>query len=240
MTLPDDFRGARLTRALSRREFIAAVTASAAGGAILACGSDAPTENGNGGPTGGVTGLVSDLQGVVQPSLGRIILMYSGGQQVPGRVREVDPAGRFSFDDLEPRDYQLRFHAPGVAHVPEPFPHPIRFTVKAGEATDVPVRVARTPYNHAMVEIYAGDEFFQLQPDGTENGTATVRVGDVICWYNVGMHPHTVTGGPWVDSGDMPRTASFIWIADRVGVFPYKCKYHDPQMQATLTVVAAG
>jgi plastocyanin len=228
----------RSGRILTRRDFLVTMTATAVGGSVLACGVDPPTEGGPSGDVGRVTGLVTNLAGAVQPSLGRVILMYSGGQQVPGRVREIDPAGRFAFEDLEARDYQLRFHAPGVAYVPEPLAHPIRFSIESGKTTQVAVKVELGVDTDDMIEIYAGDDFFQLQPDGTENGTATVHVGDVICWYNVGMHPHTVTGGPWVDSGDMPRTASFIWIADRVGVFPYKCKYHDPIMQATLRVEA--
>ena len=49
-----------------------------------------------------------------------------------------DANGRFSFSAVTPGDYQLRFNAPGLAVVPEPFPHPIRFSVEAGKTTDVP------------------------------------------------------------------------------------------------------
>src|SRR5688572_26014912 len=87
-------------RILSRRDFIVTMAATAVGGTVLSCGSDAPTENGPNGETGSVSGIVTNLAGAVQPSLGRVILMYSGGQQVPGRVRKIDPAGRFAFADL--------------------------------------------------------------------------------------------------------------------------------------------
>ncbi|MGQ0537846.1 MAG: cupredoxin domain-containing protein, partial [Gemmatimonadaceae bacterium] len=88
------------------------------------------------------------------------------------------------------------------------------------------------------IEIYAGDDFFQLQPDGLENGVARVKQGTTVCWYNVGTQPHSVTGGPWRDSGDLGRAQSFIWVADRIGVYPYRCRYHTPHMTATLEVVA--
>jgi hypothetical protein len=36
----------------------------------------------------------------------------------------------------------------------------------------------------------------------------------------------------------MEHAAPFDWIADRVGVFPYLCKHHQPNMRATLRVTA--
>ena len=58
-----------------------------------------------------------------------------------------------------------------------------------------------------------------------------------VCWYNVGLSVHTVTGGPWVDSGDMQRTQAYLWTATQKGLFAYRCRYHAPQMQATLRIV---
>ena len=77
-----------------------------------------------------------------------------------------------------------------------------------------------------------------MQPDGRENGESVVKLGEAVCWYNVGNQPHTVTGGPWGDSGIMERTQSFIWVADRVGTFGYRCTLHDSSMFATLRVTA--
>jgi len=184
---------------------------------------------------GRVRGVVSDRAGMPQPFLGRIFLMYNSGQQT-GRYAPVDPAGAFHFGDVAPGDWQIRFDAPGVAYVPETMPHPIRFSVSANQETVVQIRVEFGVEDDAMHEIYVGDYFFQEQPFGKENTETVVKLGESVCWYNVGLQPHTVTGGPWVDSGKLERTANFVWVPDRVGVFGYRCSFHPNQMLATLRV----
>ncbi len=207
------------------------------GSALMACGGE------GGGPTpptqqlGAVNGLVSDLAGVPQPAIGTLILLFNDGRHTGDRATP-DANGRFRFTNVAAGNYQLRFHAPSVAIVPEPFPHPLRFTVEAGKTTDVPVRVKLGNYNSNLVEIYTGDDFFQLQPDGQENAETVVRVGALVCWYNVGIAVHTVTGGPWVDSGDLQKSQAYIWTADQTGLFAFSCKYHQPGQRATLRVTA--
>jgi len=102
----------------------------------------------------------------------------------------------------------------------------------------VSVRVEFGQGEGDMMEIYVGDYFFQEQPYGKENAEAVVKLGKPVCWYNVGLGPHTVTGGPWVDSGRLERTGNYIWVPDRVGVFGYRCSVHPSQMIATLRVTA--
>jgi hypothetical protein len=226
---------------LSRRDFVARL-AAVGGGIILAntsaCGSDsicgcvAPPPGG----TGTITGLVSSLDGAPQPRLGTLILMTARGRQTGARS-SPDANGRFSFLDVTPGDYQIRFDAPGLAVVPEPFPHPIRFTVEAGKTTDVPVRVQLGNYNQNLVEIYVGDGFFQLQPNGTENGECVVKVGTNVCWYNVDTAVHTVTGGPWGDSGDLQKSQAYLWPATTTGLFGYQCRYHASSEKALLRVI---
>ncbi len=224
---------------LTRRDFLSLAGRSAAGvvlvGGVAACGSDgtAPPPQA---VTGDAAGTVLDLQGVPQAGFGQLILMYASGHHIGPRVTP-DDNGRFRFDDLAPGDYQIRFSSNGQAIIPEPYQHPIRFSVRSGETTDVPVRIQRGNFGQNQVEIYCGDDFFQLQPDGQENAVVTVRLGTVVCWYNVGQKVHTITGGPWNDSGDMQRTQSYIWVASQTGTFPYRCKYNQPQMQAVLRVV---
>jgi plastocyanin len=222
----------------TRREFVSRLGMSAAGllagGALASCGSSSdaiPTVTGD---VGRIAGTIEDIQGQLQPSLGRIFLMYSNGLQT-GRYVDVDSKAQFAFDNVAPGEWQLRFHAPKQARVPEELPNPLRVTVTANQTAAARFRVSTDPYSDTVVEIYAGDEFFQEQPLGT--ATTIVSVGTVICWYNVGNMLHTVTGGPWGDSGDMLRTASFDWLADTPGVYPYRCKYHSPQMQGLLTVM---
>lgn len=226
--------------ALSRRAFLK-VAGQGAAGLVVVTGASACGGGGTTAPpatlTGDAAGTVLDLQGVPQPGFGQLILMYPSGHHIGIRATP-DASGRFRFDDLTPGDYQIRFSSNGQAIIPEPYQHPIKFSVRAGETTDVPVRIQRGNFGQNQVEIYCGDDFFQHQPDGQENGDVTVRLGTVVCWYNVGQKVHTVTGGPWNDSGDMQRTQSYIWVASQTGTFPYRCKYNQPAMQAVLKVEA--
>lgn len=228
----------------SRRDFVR-VLSVAAGSVSLATVSLAM--QGCGGSAGGAVeplatvgaleGLVTDVNGLVQGGFGTLILMYPNGQHV-GQTAGPDAAGKFRFASLAPGDYQLRFQAAGQAIVPEPYQHPIKFSVVAGRATTLTVRIQRGTFNQNQVEIYCGDDFFQLQPDGAENGEAVVKVGTIVCWYNVGLKIHTVTGGPWNDSGDLQKTQAYIWVADVPGLHAYRCRYNQPGMRATLRVEA--
>jgi len=227
--------------AISRRDFLARLGAAGAGVAVLtACGgSDGSDGGGIVQPpaTGNITGLVETLDGTPQPNLGTLILMNERGRQT-GKRSSPDANGRFAFSLVTPGAYQLRFDAPGLAAVPEPFPHPIRFSVEAGKTTDVPVHVQLGNYNQNLVEIYIGDGFFQVQPNGTENGDCVVKAQTNICWYNVDDTVHTVTGGPWGDSGDLQPSQAYLWPATTLGTFSYHCKYHPSSEKALLRVSA--
>ena len=207
------------------------------GATIGSCGGGTTTSPVVIAPTGRVGGVVTDLIGARQPSLGRIFLLYPTGQHT-GRYVDVDPAGQFEFLEVPPGPWQVRFHAPGVAYVPEPIEHPIRFSVAVDKETIVPVQIEHGIEQDAMHEIYVGDYFFQEQPYGKENAETVVRLGESVCWYNVGLEKHTVTGGPWGDSGVIGRAGNYIWVPDRVGVIGYRCAFHPGQMFATLKVTA--
>jgi plastocyanin len=222
-------------RQLGRREFVAALGLAAAG-LIEGC-SRADRVAAPKAPTGRIEGTIVDSGGSRQPSLGRILLMYSSGQQT-GRFVDVDATGRFAMADVTPGNWQLRFHAPGIAYVPEVYEHPRHVTVAEHATTTVQFIVEHGWEDGAeMIEIYLGDYFFQEQPLGRENAETVVKLGVPVCWYNVGSSQHTVTG-PWWDSGVLERTGSFIWVPDRIGTFPYFCKFHRSQMIATLRVTA--
>lgn len=223
---------------VSRRDFLQNVGRSAAGlyvvSGIAACGNGGTSPKAD---VGAVRGIVTDVQGNPQPGFGVLILMGSDGKHTGARATP-DASGRFKIGDLVPDEYQFRFHASGEAIIPEPYQHPIKFSVAPGQATELTVRVQRGSFNQNQVEIYCGDDFYQLQPDGIENAETVVKLGTIVCWYNVGRKIHTVTGGPWNDSGDMQKTQSYIWVANQTGFFPYRCKYYQPLMQASLRVVA--
>ncbi len=225
--------------AISRRDFvrIASVSvASVAIGSTAGCASDSATAPVLPSSMGRVEGTVTNVQGVAQGNFGTLILMYPSGQHV-GMTVAPDAAGKFRFNDLPAGEYQLRFEASAQAIVPEPYQHPIKFSVDAGRATQLTVRIQRGNFAQNQVEIYCGDDFFQLQPNGQENGETVVKLGTVVCWYNVGVKVHTVTGGPWDDSGDLQKTQAYIWVADVPGLHAYRCKYNQPGMRATLRVV---
>lgn len=206
-------------------------------GALFGAPGERAGASGTPPPTGSVRGIVRDLEGVPQAHVGRLCLMYPSGRHA-GVPVSSDAGGRFAIDALPAGDYQVRLHGCGDAIIPEWHPHPIRFTVQAGRVTDLAVPVVRGRFGTDLVEIHCGDDFFQRQPDGRENGEAVVRLGTVVCWYNVGLQVHSVTGGPWHDSGDLQKDQSYIWVANQAGLFSYYCRYDRPQMQATLRVTA--
>ena len=230
---PDD-----RSRRIPRREFVLGVGRTATGiwvaGVAAACGGGDVGVSVE--PTGEVSGRVLDVQGTPQPRFGVLILMYDNGRHV-GLTAVPDDTGHFSFPPLPPAEYQIRFQAAGQAIIPEPYQHPIRFSVSAGRTTDVTVRVQRGSFPETQVEIYCGDGFFQRQPDGRENAETVVALGSIVCWYNVGLDVHTVTGGPWNDSGDLQKAQSYIWVANVPGLHAYRCRHTQPQMQSTLRVL---
>jgi plastocyanin len=224
-------------RELSRRGFLSVLGASAVGasitGLVASCGSDgavSPPE------TGRVRGTVTDLQGVPQ-AIGRIYLLRESGLNT-GRYVDVDASGQFAIGAITPGAYQIRYWAGSEAYVPEPAPNPVRVTVESDVDVAVEFEIALGSPDENQIEIYVGDDFYQPQPFGEINAPVTVKLGTMVCWYNVGQHQHTVTGGPWGDSGVIGGTGEFEWVADQVGTFGYRCVFHDPQMRATLEVVA--
>lgn len=221
---------------LSRREFLqtaaTGATVAAVSASVLSCTSGsrdivAPVGRGS------LRGQVVDALGAPQAALGRLTLMFESGLRT-GAYADTDAAGVFTFTNLLPGKYQVRFDAPGVAHMIEEVPVPV--TVRSGEVAALQVHAQRGPDETDEVQIYIGDYFYQAQPFGIENGETVLQLGVKACWYNIGQLVHSVTGGPWVESGDMVRPASFMWVADRVGVFGYRCRYHPDRMQGTLRV----
>jgi plastocyanin len=225
---------------ISRRAFVTKLGTSAAGllvaGGVSGCSSSEPSEP-EAARTGTITGRVLDAAGNLQPLSGTIYLLQATGQQ-SGRTRIVDPFGKFDFDDVPEGNWQIRFHSPGVAYVPSQFEHPRRVAVLSKQITEVDLTIERTAeIDDGMIEIYAGDFFFQEQPYGKENAETVVRVGTAVCWYNVGLMPHVVSGS-WGDSPVLARGANYIWTPTKPGLYAYRCSYHPTQMIATLRVVA--
>lgn len=186
---------------------------------------------------GSVRGTVVDAAGLAK-AIGRIYLLDKTGLS-KGVYADVDGSGRFDFGDVGVGDYQLMFWGANLARVPEPLPNPVPITVRAATPTVVRFQVDAADPNELMDrDINAGDFFFQEQPSGEPNATVVVKVGTLVCWYNVGTMPHTVSGGPWGDSGPLAHGDNFMWKADVVGTFPYRCNYHGVAMLATLKVEA--
>jgi plastocyanin len=222
---------------MNRRRFIAGVGAAVAGGAMIGftsgCAGAASVTPPSG--TGTVRGTVVDMSGRAQ-GLGRIYLLSSNGYNA-GVFADVDATGSYDFGAVATGDYLLRFWGANLGTVPEPLANPVRITVAATQTTTVQFQVAVGADPDPDHEIYAGDYFFQEQPAGVSNATAIVKLGTVVCWYNVGRVAHTVTGGPWGDSGPIAPDGNFMWTSSQTGTFPYKCTYHGTQMLATLQIV---
>jgi hypothetical protein len=188
-------------------------------------------------PVGAVCGVVVDPQGLSEANLGQLILMHATGRHA-GRRAVPDASGRFAIDRLPRGDYQIRFHAPGEAMALRPCGPRISFSVHAGRTTELTIPVVRGDFGSNQVEIHCIDDAFQRQPDGEENGETIVRLGTVVSWHNVGTRVHSVSGGPWHDSGVLHPMDSYIWVANQVGLFPYHCRYSRSHTQAVLRVTA--
>ena len=170
--------------------------------------------------------------------VGRVFLLDKTGLNRNVFV-DVSATGTFDFGDVEVGDYQLLYWGANLARVPEPLPNPVWITVLAGVPADIRFQVAAADPNALLDRnINAGDFFFQEQPSGEPNAAVVVKVGTLVCWYNVGSMLHTVSGGPWGDSGALLHGDNFMWRADQVGTFPYRCNYHGARMLATLKVEA--
>ncbi len=228
------------TAVITRRTFVHRVGTTAAilaAGALLGDCGGALTSSTDNTPKGTVRGTVADLQGTAQ-SIGRVYLLQPSGLNT-GTYVDVSGAGTFDFGQVPVGAYQLRYWGDNLADVPEPLGNPVHIQVTENQVTFVQFQIVLGGLNGTQRDIYAGDFFFQEQPYGVPNATVVVPLGTVVCWYNVGQHTHTVTGGPWGDSGPLALAWNFLWTADQVGTFPYRCTYHSPDMQATLQVVPA-
>jgi plastocyanin len=224
---------------ISRRTFVASLGTSAAGlylaGGVSGCGAADSTE-----PAlsrdGRISGRVLDASGAPQPLLGTVYLLTPTGQQT-GRLRNVDPFGGFDFGDVPPGNWQVRFHAAGVAYVPPTFQHPRRVIVREGEKVSVDLTVERAAeVDDGMIEIYIGDYFFQEQPNGKENAETVIKLGTEVCWYNVGLMPHVISGS-WGESPVLARAGNFVWKPPAPGLYAYRCSFHPTSMIATLRVI---
>ena len=226
---------------ISRRAFVHTLGTSAAGllvaGGISSCGDSQPNAPEEPSRDGRIIGRVVDAGGTPQPLIGSVYLLQATGQQT-GRVRSIDPFGNFDFDSVPAGNWQLRYLAPGLAYVPSQYEHPRRVTVHASETAEVDLTIERaTEVDDGMIEIYIGDYFFQEQPRGRENAETVVTVGTNICWYNVGLMPHVVSGS-WGESPTLLRGNNYIWTPTQPGLYAYRCSLHPTQMIATLRVTA--
>ncbi|MEP6494553.1 MAG: hypothetical protein ABJF01_17845 [bacterium] len=231
--------GSVVKPAMNRRRFIAGLSAVVGGGSMLsiiqACGGDVTRAVTALKLTGTLRGTVVDMDGHPQ-SVGRVYLLAKNGLN-SGVFADVDAGGRYDFGPVAAGEYLVRFWGDNLGTVPEPFPNPVRVSVMADETTTVPFQITIGSRDGLYHDIFAGDFFFQGQPSGEPNGTVVAKLGTVICWYNVGEVVHSVTGGPWGDSGPIGLDGNFNWASDRVGTFPYRCRYHGTQMIATVQII---
>jgi plastocyanin len=66
--------------------------------------------------------------------------------------------------------------------------------------------------------------------------TLTVNAGDTVIWKNEDIVPHTATAeGKGFNSKGIESKASWKYVADKAGTYPYLCTFH-PTMKAKLIV----
>ncbi|MEP7347648.1 MAG: hypothetical protein ABI877_20425 [Gemmatimonadaceae bacterium] len=229
-----------LSAEMDRRTFLSAVGTTLAGASVLgvasACAGDGAGLTTPDEVMGTVRGSVVDMSGNAQ-SVGRVYLLQKNGLNTD---LWTDPnlEGRFDFGAVEVGEYQLRYWGANLARVPESLLNPVPVSVRPGTPTEVRFQIILgAASNLPQRDIYIGDYFFQEQPSGSPNATVIVKFGTNVCWYNVGTMPHTVTGGPWGDSGPIGLTGNYIWPASEIGTFQYSCSFHRTQMTASLQVV---
>ena len=65
---------------------------------------------------------------------------------------------------------------------------------------------------------------------------ATAKVGDTIEWVNKDIFLHTATArnGDW--DVTMPPKKTVTLVLKKAGTIDYYCRFHPPNMKATLTV----
>jgi plastocyanin len=64
----------------------------------------------------------------------------------------------------------------------------------------------------------------------------TVHRGDRVTWINKDLFPHTASANSKAfDSKSIASNASWTYVADRPGTYPYLCIFH-PGMAGTLNV----
>jgi plastocyanin len=67
--------------------------------------------------------------------------------------------------------------------------------------------------------------------------TTTVKIGSTVKWNNKDVMAHTVTSddGTSFSSGSLNPGATFSYVANTAGSFPYHCNFHS-NMKGTLIV----
>ena len=88
------------------------------------------------------------------------------------------------------------------------------------------------PAAHQGVKVHTVTiEGMALQPK-----TLTVKAGDSVIWVNKDLFPHTATStARRFDSGQIPASGSWRYVARATGAFEYTCTLH-PTMTGTLEV----
>lgn len=211
-------------RALSRRSFVHGLGA----GAIL-LGGVRPVGAGQ------LVGCVGDAAGVAYAG-GALHLFHADGRPT-GRVVVSAADGSFAFPGLAAREYQLHFHGGAAATLDDASLHVLRVAIHPGETVRRELRVVRGTFTPRPVEVACADGCYRALPDG-DAADVTVALGSVVCWRNMDRVPHTVTGGPWGDSGEIASGAAWYWIATQPGRFAYHCRRRGASMRATVHVTA--
>lgn len=217
-----------IPRAFVRRG-LAGLTGLVAVSAVLACGSDSPTENGNGNgddpPTLTSISPTSGTQGsTVQVTLtgsnfdaGNASVSVSGSGITVEMVTVGSPTSITA-------DFVIEDQAAAEGRN-------VTVSTDAGTSGSVTFTVEETPTSGSLA-VDADDNFF-------DPNAAMITTGTTVTWENVGAVDHTVTPDhspeEWTGLTLSPGE-TFQHTFDTAGEYPYVCTIHAG-MDGTITVV---
>ncbi|MFW6206481.1 MAG: plastocyanin/azurin family copper-binding protein [Gemmatimonadota bacterium] len=210
------------------RRGLAGVTSLIAMSALLACGSDSPTENGNGnGDDAPTLSSISPTSG----TQGSTVEVTLTGSNFDGGNADVSVSG----SGVTPENVSVGSSTSITADFvigdqADTGDRNVTVSTDAGTSGNVTFTVESAPVSGSLT-VNADDNFF-------DPSQATITTGTTVTWENVGAVDHTVTadGHSRWDEAILSPGESFEHTFDEVGAFDYVCRFHAG-MDGSITVV---
>jgi len=98
------------------------------------------------------------------------------------------------------------------------------------------------PFNSDANFDIVDDSFVDENGDHDQEGSATIKVGQIVTWTQNGQNVHRVefskvpSNGNSADSGDLLPRRTFEFRPREVGEYLFFCRYHEYMMDVSITV----